>query len=205
MLFRSLVVDDERLNRMLLHSLLQGAGYQVAEAEDGESALQQIGANNPDVILLDVMMPGLDGYTVCRRIKEDPTTGHLPVLIVTALNDREARLQGIGAGANDFLSKPIDRQEVLLRVHNAVYAKRLFDENLSYQRDLEKKVIAQTQELRQAHTRLEQQVRELEGRDRLVHLQSSEPDLRAVTAEILRIFSQVIGVDQVLLYRPAEK
>ena len=174
---RVLVMDDERLNRMLLHSLLQGAGYQVAEAEDGESALQQLGANNPDVILLDVMMPGLDGYSVCRRIKEDPAAVHLPVLIIPALNDREARLQGIGAGANDFLTKPIDRQEVLLRVHNAVYAKRLFDENLSYQRDLEKKVLAQTQELRQAHTRLEQQVRELEGRDRLVFLQSSGSDL----------------------------
>lgn len=66
------------------------------------------------------MMPGLDGYTVCRRIKENQATGHLPILIVTALNDREARLEGIGAGANDFLPKPIDRQEVLLRVHNAV-------------------------------------------------------------------------------------
>ena len=199
---RVLVVDDERFNRLLLHSLLQGAGYQVAVAENGESALQQIGANNPDVILLDVVMPGLDGYTVCRRIKEDPTTSHLPVLIVTALNDREARLQGIGAGASDFLSKPIDHQEVLLRVHNAVYAKRLFDENLSYQRDLEKKVIAQTQQLRQAHTRLEKQVRELEGRDRLVHLQTSESGLAVVTAEMLQIFSQVIDVAQVIIYRP---
>lgn len=199
---RILVVDDERLNRTLLRSLLQAAGYQVTEAEDGEQALRQIGTEDPDVVLLDVMMPGLDGYTVCRRIKENQATAHLPILIVTALNDREARLEGIGAGANDFLTKPIDRQEVLLRVQNAVYAKHLFDENLSYQRDLEKKVAAQTQELRQAYTRLEQQVRELEGRDRLVYLQSSGSDLPSTYAEILRIFAGVLVARQVLIYRP---
>lgn len=199
---RVLVVDDERLNRTLLRSLLQAAGYQVSEAEDGEQALQQVGAEAPDVVLLDVMMPGLDGYTVCRRIKENSATAHLPILIVTALNDREARLEGIGAGANDFLTKPIDRQEVLLRVQNAVYAKHLFDENLSYQRDLEDKVAAQTQELRQAYTRLEQQVRELEARDRLVYLQSSEADLAGTYAEILRVIAAVLPADRVLLYRP---
>ncbi len=201
---RVLVVDDERLNRTLLRSLLQAAGYQVAEAEDGEQALQQVGAAPPDVILLDVMMPGLDGYTVCRRIKEDQATAHLPILIVTALNDREARLEGIGAGANDFLTKPIDRQEVLLRVQNAVYAKHLFDENLSYQRDLEAKVAAQTQELRLAYNRLEQQVRELEGRDRLVYLQSSGADLAGTYAEILRVFAGVLAAGQVVLYRPVD-
>lgn len=199
---RVLVVDDERLNRTLLRSLLQAAGYQVTEAEDGEQALQQLGTEDPDVILLDVMMPGLDGYTVCRRIKEDQTTAHLPILIVTALNDRESRLEGIGAGANDFLTKPIDRQEVLLRVQNAVYAKHLFDENLSYQRDLEKKVAAQTQELRQAYICLEQQVRELEGRDRLVYLQNSGSALPGTYAEILRIFAGVLAARQVLIYRP---
>jgi CheY-like chemotaxis protein len=196
------VVDDERLNRTLLRSLLQAAGYQVTEAEDGEQALQQVRGEAPDVILLDVMMPGLDGYAVCRRIKEDQATAHLPILIVTALNDREARLEGIGAGANDFLTKPIDRQEVLLRVQNAVYAKHLFDENLSYQRDLEKKVAAQTQELRQAYSRLEEQVKELEGRDRLVYLQSSGADLPGTYAEILRIFAGVLAARQVLIYRP---
>jgi CheY-like chemotaxis protein len=198
---RILVIDDERLNRTLLRSLLQAAGYQVTEAEDGEQALQQVGVEAPDVILLDVMMPGLDGYTVCRRIKEDQATAHLPILIVTALNDREARLEGIGAGANDFLTKPIDRQEVLLRVQNAVYAKHLFDENLSYQRDLEDKVAAQTQELRLAYTRLEQQVRELEGRDRLVYLQSSGADLAGAYAEILRVFAAVLPAGRVVLYR----
>jgi len=200
---RVLVVDDERLNRTLLRSLLQAAGYQVSEAEDGEQALAQVGAEVPDVILLDVMMPGLDGYAVCRRLKADQATAHLPILIVTALNDREARLAGIGAGANDFLTKPIDRQEVLLRVHNAVYAKHLFDDNLSYQRDLEEKVAAQTQELRLAHARLEQQVRELEGRDRLVHLQNAEADLPGACGEILRVFAEVLSADRLILYRPA--
>jgi PAS domain S-box-containing protein/putative nucleotidyltransferase with HDIG domain len=123
-----LIVDDERRNRKLLRDLLVFHGYAVGEAENGEQALQMIAAALPDVVLLDVMMPGLNGFEVCRQIKANPATGQLPVLLVTALNERSDRLRGIQAGADDFLSKPIDLEEINLRVRNAVTTRRLRQE-----------------------------------------------------------------------------
>ncbi|MBC8394868.1 MAG: response regulator, partial [Deltaproteobacteria bacterium] len=123
-----LVVDDESKNRELLHDLLEVKGYTVTEAVDGEDALQKTSECIPDVILLDVMMPKLNGFEVCQRLRSDSKTAHIPILLVTALSDRSDRLEGIKAGANDFLTKPIDSQDVLLRVRNAVYSKHLFDQ-----------------------------------------------------------------------------
>jgi len=123
-----LVVDDEKKNRILLKDVLEVKGYQVSEAEDGEQALHIVMKDPPDVILLDVMMPGMDGYEVCRRLKNDIKTASIPILMVTALSERSDRIKGIQAGANEFLSKPIDHHEVVLRVHNAVYSKHLFDQ-----------------------------------------------------------------------------
>jgi adenylate cyclase len=123
-----LVVDDEEQNRSLLRDYLEVHGYAVTEAENGMAALEKIARNPPDVILLDLMMPKMDGFEVCRRLKTDLKTAHIPVLMVTALSDRKERLMGIGVGANDFLNKPVDIQDVTLRVGNAVYAKRLHDQ-----------------------------------------------------------------------------
>jgi class 3 adenylate cyclase len=122
-----LVVDDEEANRTLLRDPLETHGYEIVEAENGEQALQQVARRQPDVILLDVMMPRMDGFEVCRRLKKDGKTAHIPILIVTALSDRGDRLLGVHAGANDFLNKPLDIQDVSLRVGNAVYTKHLFD------------------------------------------------------------------------------
>ncbi len=123
-----LVVDDEETNRELLRDLLEEQDHQVTEAENGEQGLQKVKENPPDVILLDVMMPGMDGFEVCRRLKADPETAPIPVLLVTALTERSDRLTGIEAGANDFISKPVDTQDVIFRVRNAVYTMRLFRE-----------------------------------------------------------------------------
>jgi class 3 adenylate cyclase len=123
-----LVVDDEEPNRILLRDPLEMHGYQVLEAEDGERALQEVAQCTPDVILLDVMMPGLDGFEVCRRLKQDVRTAPIPVLMVTALSERKERMMGIAAGANDFLNKPVDIHDLTLRVRNAVYTKQLFDQ-----------------------------------------------------------------------------
>ena len=123
-----LVVEDEEMNRELLRDLLEGQGHQVTEAENGEQGLQKVKENPPDVILLDVMMPGMDGFEVCRRLKADPETAPIPVLLVTALTERSDRLTGIEAGANDVISKPVDIEDVILRVRNAVYTMRLFRE-----------------------------------------------------------------------------
>jgi class 3 adenylate cyclase len=123
-----LVVDDDEANRMLLRDPLEAHGYEIIEAENGEQALQKVEQRPPDVILLDVMMPQMDGFEVCRRLKKDARTAHIPVLIVTALSERMERMMGIAAGASDFLSKPVDLQELTLRVNHAVHAKRLFDQ-----------------------------------------------------------------------------
>jgi len=123
-----LVVDDEEANRMLLRDPLEVHGYEIIEAENGEQALQKVEQRPPDVILLDVMMPRMDGFEVCRRLKKEARTAHIPILIVTALSERMERMMGIAAGASDFLSKPVDLQELTLRVNHAVHAKHLVDQ-----------------------------------------------------------------------------
>jgi DNA-binding response OmpR family regulator len=123
-----LVVDDEEFNRQLLRDSLEVQGHKVIEAQNGSEALHTIAENLPDAVLLDVMMPNMDGFQVCRRIKADPKLAHIPVLMVTALTDRKERLMGIQSGANDFLSKPIDITDVVLRVRNAIQTKQLFDQ-----------------------------------------------------------------------------
>ncbi len=133
-----LVVDDEQQNRTLLRDPLEAFGYRVEEAENGLQALQKIAAHPPDVILLDLMMPKMDGFEVCRQLKANPKTTHIPILMVTALSERGDRLMGIQAGANDFLNKPIDIQDVTLRVGNAIYTKRLFDQLQNEQKKSER-------------------------------------------------------------------
>jgi signal transduction histidine kinase len=124
---RILVADDEEKNRRILRDILENQGHMVMLAEDGQQALEKAFAGSPDVVVLDVMMPKMDGYEVCSQIRKDPRTAHLPILMVTALKDRADRLKGIQAGANDFLTKPIDAEEIRLRVKNAVLAKHLYD------------------------------------------------------------------------------
>ena len=124
---RILVVDDEEMNRRLLRDILESQGYQVTLAEDGQQALDMVFAAPPDVVLLDIMMPKVDGYEVCKQLRQDARTAHLPIQIITALKDHAEMLKGIRAGANDFLTKPIDAEEIRLRVKNAVLAKHLYD------------------------------------------------------------------------------
>lgn len=133
-----LVVDDEEQNRTLLRHPLEARGYEVEEAENGMHALRKIATRPPDVILLDLMMPQMDGYDVCRQLRRSAKTRHLPILMITALSERGDRLMGIQAGANDFLNKPIDIQDVILRVGNAVYAKHLHDQLLAEQEKSER-------------------------------------------------------------------
>jgi putative two-component system response regulator len=110
-----LVVDDVRANRELLDGYLAALGYDVREAADGQEALDAIDAGEPDLVLLDIEMPKLDGLEVCRRIKAHPTRRLVPVVLITARSDRATRLAGVAAGADDFLTKPFDAQELLIR------------------------------------------------------------------------------------------
>ncbi len=127
---RILVVDDTPQNVKLLHDLLVAKGYSVATAATGEEGLAKLETESPDLVLLDVMMPGLSGYDVCRRIRENPRTALLPVVLVTALDPHAERVRGIEAGADDFLSKPINQPELLARVKSLLRIKRLQDERL---------------------------------------------------------------------------
>jgi two-component system cell cycle response regulator len=105
---RVLVVDDNLFNVKLLEARLQIAAYEVATAFGGEEALAKVAAFKPDLVLLDVMMPGMDGYEVCRRLRANPQTSRLPVVLVTALDKESDRATGREAGADDFLTKPVE-------------------------------------------------------------------------------------------------
>ncbi|MGB3202509.1 MAG: HD domain-containing phosphohydrolase [Nodosilinea sp.] len=120
-----LVVDDHTPSRMAAVALLSVDGYRVDQAHCGHSALSRVAQHQPDLILLDVMMPNLDGFEVCRRLKDNENTRLIPVVFVTALGDREARLQGIEAGGDDFLTKPFDQLELSARVKSLIHQKRL--------------------------------------------------------------------------------
>jgi adenylate cyclase len=138
-----LVVDDEEPNRTLLRDPLEAYGYEVAEADNALQALRLVGQRIPDVILLDVMMPGMDGFQLCRHLKQDRRTAHVPILMITALSERKERLLGIEAGANDFLNKPVDLQDLILRVANAALIKSLFDQ-LKVERDKSDRLLLNT-------------------------------------------------------------
>ncbi len=120
-----LVVDDHPASRMTAVALLSVEGYNVVEVDSGPSALECVIEVNPDLILLDVMMPGMDGFEVCRRLKQDEQTRLIPIIFITALNDRRSRIKGIEAGGDDFLSKPFDHLELAARVQSLVRQKRL--------------------------------------------------------------------------------
>ena len=122
-----LVVDDLPQNVKLLADLLSVKGYAVATAASGAEALEKVETERPDLVLLDVMMPEMSGYEVCRAIRENPATGILPVVMVTSLDPAEERIKGLEAGADDFLSKPVNRAELLARVRSLVRVKRLYD------------------------------------------------------------------------------
>lgn len=111
-----LIVDDNAASREALEAILASENYNLQMAEDGIQALEKADAMHPDLILLDVMMPGMDGFEVCRRLRSMPLLAEIPIILLTALDDTASRLEGIEAGADDFISKPFDRQELRARV-----------------------------------------------------------------------------------------
>lgn len=130
---RILCVDDEPLNLNLLEAMLSPRGYEVVLAENGPVALQKIRTKPIDICLLDVMMPGMDGFEVCRRIKSEVDRNSMPVILISALTDKENRIKGIEAGADDFISKPFDAVEVLARISMLLKVKDLNDQlNTAY-------------------------------------------------------------------------
>ena len=123
-----LVADDEAANRELLEELLTTQGFKVITVPDGAAALQELTRAQIDLVLLDVMMPRLNGFEVCEQIKANPDTYLIPVILITALSDRQDRIEGIKVGADDFLSRPVDRTELLARVRSLLKLKQRTDE-----------------------------------------------------------------------------
>ena len=155
-----LVVDDTPGNVKLLTDLLTVKGYEVASAESGHEALARIDADCPDLVLLDIMMPGMNGYEVCQRIRQNPVTELLPVVMVTALDPSQERTKGIEAGADDFLGKPVNQQELLARVRSLLRVKEYYDTIQDQKAEL-------AEWNKKLESRVEEQLAQLENMGRL--------------------------------------
>ncbi len=118
-----LIVDDEPRNVKLLEAMLLADGYAPLSVSSGEAALRMAAAELPGLILMDIMMPGMNGFEATEKLKSDPATRDIPVIVVTSLDDRESRLFALQAGADEFISKPVDRAELSLRVKNVLMMK----------------------------------------------------------------------------------
>jgi putative two-component system response regulator len=184
-----LIVDDLVENTDVLRALLRPQGYSIEAVHCGVDALERVASNPPDVILLDLMMPGIDGIEVCRRIKLDPASRHIPIIIITGSSDRESNLRALEVGADDFVTKPFDRTLLEARLRSCLRSKALQDELFEYQRSLEDKVAERTKQVR--HT---QQItvfalaRLAESRDNETgdHLERMRCYARALSEEMAR-------------------
>jgi PAS domain S-box-containing protein len=145
---RVLIVDDERLNRQLLSVMLEPEGFHLLNAASGKEALAMVADQGADLVLLDIVMPVMDGYQVTAELKGNAATKNIPIIMITDLNDRNARLLGLKAGAEDFLSKPLDRAELCVRVRNLLRLKSYGDYHDTYSQLLEREVGLRTADLR---------------------------------------------------------
>lgn len=153
-----LVVDDNPQNIELLEAHLVPEGYEIVKAANGEEALGKLSGNQIDLMLLDVMMPGMDGFEVTRRVRQDNTHRLLPIILVAALTEREARVKGIEAGCDDFISKPVEKIEILARVRSLLKVRAYNDLMSNYRQELETEVTRRTEELKHAMENLQQEI-----------------------------------------------
>ena len=136
-----LVVDDDQQNVELVQAYLEDLACETVAAHDGREALETVAAQKPDLILLDVMMPKMSGFEVCRRLKDDPDTNHIPIIMVTALNEFGDIERGIDSGTDDFVSKPINKLELLTRIRTMLKLKHVTDRlrrTIAYLSEVEK-------------------------------------------------------------------
>ena len=130
-LAKILVVDDEAKNVKLMEAQLAPRGYAVITAYSGEEAISQVEQEHPDLILLDILMPGMNGFEVCKKLKDDHNTSLIPIVIMTALGQVEDRIRGIEAGADDFLTKPVNHDELLARIRTALKMKQAIERKIA--------------------------------------------------------------------------
>lgn len=181
-----LIVDDTLTGQKVLELLLREEGYRLAFASNGDEALRRAGEFEPDVILLDVMMPGMDGFEVCQRMRNDPNLLDVPILLLSSLTERDDRLKGIEAGADDFISKPFDKVELLIRVRTIIRLNR-FRRLREEHAQLESALLA----LKDSYdATIEGWVQALDLRDK-----ESEGHTRRVTEMTVQL-AQVMGIDE---------
>ncbi len=177
-----LIVDDEFAGRQTLESVLEGEGYELHMAENGMQALEQARKHLPDVILLDIMMPGMTGFEVCQRIRNDPQLAEIPIIVLTALDDRNSMLEALKAGADDFISKPFDRFELRARLLGITRLNRYH------------KLIEERAKLREANNQiLEAYEATIEGWSRALDLRDKETEghsqrVTALTVQLAKRF-----------------
>jgi len=190
---RILAVDDVPANLDVLFQTLEVLACEVLVARDGESALQLAARTHPDLILLDVMMPGIDGYETCRRLKADPALRQIPVLFLTAREDVEGVVEGFAAGGLDYILKPFRGQEVIARIRTHLERARFAQQLAEINAHLEELVAARTRQL-------EMKVRQLQGRDRIArHLLAVHP-LEESLQLVLDVAADLVVVDRAALY-----
>jgi len=161
-----LVVDDTPANLEVVCETLSDAGYEVATAINGDRALKRVQAYPPDLILLDVQMPGIDGFETCQRLKAEPKTASIPIIFMTALSDAQSKEKGFDLGAVDYITKPFQEQEVLARVKTHLQLRQLT-------KNLEQRVAEQTADLEAALTQLQQSQLHLAHREKMSALGNS--------------------------------
>jgi DNA-binding NtrC family response regulator len=201
-----LVVDDVPANIGFLVETLAAAGYDVRVARDGDAALEQSRYMPPCLILLDVMMPGIDGFETCRRLKRDPALRDIPVIFMTALSDAEDKVKAFAVGASDFVSKPFQHEEVLARVRTHISRRRLERQLAQANADLESRVEARTRELSQALAEVERLKSRLALENRYLKQEISEHanpgeiiGSSPALAEVLRKVDLVARTDSTVL------
>ena len=187
---RILVVDDEPVNLHLLVRILSSEGYEVRTASNGEAAIKEAQALPPDLILLDIMMPGMDGFGVCQRLKEDEDTCDIPLIFISVLDQTADKLKGFSCGGVDYITKPFQHEEVLSRVRTHLTIRRLQRRLEGQNEALEKQVQARTAELTRSNVALQEEIarrkRHEQEKDKLLDLLRHQSDqLRSLTVGLI--------------------
>ncbi len=146
-----LIVDDDEMGLKLFAAVLENYDYIYETARNGIEALEKTKKMSPDLIFLDIMMPGMDGFEVCRRLKKDPETKHIPVIMVTSLTDKDAKIKGLKSGVNDFLTKPIDSIELMVTAQNLLRIKEFEDFLKQHNEFLDAEVKGKTAQLKESY------------------------------------------------------
>ncbi len=199
-----LIVDDVPANLDVLYQTLEGENVHVQVATSGEKALEVVVHHPPDLILLDVMMPGIDGFETCRRLKEGKTTRDIPVIFLTALKDMDSVVEGFRVGGVDYMTKPFEKEEVLVRVRLYLEQVWLERELAEKNRELTDMNISLDEQVKARTAELELKARELENRDRIAQQLLKVPTLHQSLNIVLEGIAEVVDLDRAVIYLEEE-